>query len=86
MIDWSSCGPPRQATDLMGRIVAQKLFEPLGQQVLAANAMKFPDTGERLAASGLELDYRRPEEFARSLKEQRERFGDIIKKNNIRIE
>jgi hypothetical protein len=29
---------------------------------------------------------RRPDDFARYLKEQRERFADIIKKNNIRIE
>ena len=48
--------------------------------------MKFPDTGEKLAASGLELDYRRPEEFTRYLAEQRGRFSEIIKKNNIKIE
>ena len=40
----------------------------------------------RASASGLELDYRRPNDFARYLREQRERFADIIKKNNIRIE
>ena len=49
-------------------------------------AMQYPDTGEKLAASGLELDYRRPEDMGRYLKEQRERFADIIKQNNIKIE
>jgi tripartite-type tricarboxylate transporter receptor subunit TctC len=49
-------------------------------------AMTYPDTGEKLNASGLELNYRRPEEFSRYLREQREKFADIIKKNNIRIE
>ena len=49
-------------------------------------AMQAPDTGEKLAASGLELDYRKPDDMARYLREQRERFADVIKKNNIRIE
>jgi tripartite-type tricarboxylate transporter receptor subunit TctC len=49
-------------------------------------AMQSGDTRERLAAAGLELDYRRTDDFARYLKEQHVRFADIIKKNNIRIE
>lgn len=49
-------------------------------------AMKSPDLAEKMAASGLELDYRRPADFARFLAEQRERFADIIKKNNIHID
>ena len=49
-------------------------------------AMQSADTRERLALAGLELDYRRTQEFAPYLKEQRARFADIIKKNNIRIE
>ncbi len=65
-------GTPRPIVDRLSTAVAQ--------------AMKAPDTGERLAASGLELDYRRPEEFARYLMEQRERFAEIIRKNNIRID
>jgi tripartite-type tricarboxylate transporter receptor subunit TctC len=49
-------------------------------------AMQTTDFRERLAAAGLELDYRRSDDFARYLKGQQVRFGDIIKKNNIRIE
>ncbi|MGZ8211812.1 MAG: Bug family tripartite tricarboxylate transporter substrate binding protein [Burkholderiales bacterium] len=48
--------------------------------------MQNADTRERIATAGLEVDYRPPAEFARYLKDQRTRFADIIKKNNIRIE
>jgi tripartite-type tricarboxylate transporter receptor subunit TctC len=49
-------------------------------------AMQTTDFRERLAAVGLELDYRRSDDFARYLKDQQVRFSDIIRKNNIRIE
>jgi tripartite-type tricarboxylate transporter receptor subunit TctC len=49
-------------------------------------AMQSADTRERLAAAGLELDYRRTEDFARYLREQHTRFSEIIRKNNIRID
>ena len=65
-------GTPRPIVDRLSAAVAQ--------------AMKAPDTGEKLAASGLELDYRAPAEFSRYLADQRSRFGEIIRKNNIRIE
>lgn len=50
------------------------------------SAMQTADTRDRLASAGLELDYRRTDDFTRYLKEQRTRFSDIIRKNNIRIE
>jgi tripartite-type tricarboxylate transporter receptor subunit TctC len=49
-------------------------------------AMQTTDFRERLAAAGLELDYRRSDDFGRYLKDQQTRFADIIRKNNIRIE
>jgi tripartite-type tricarboxylate transporter receptor subunit TctC len=49
-------------------------------------SMQTSDFRERLAAAGLELDYRRSDEFGRYLKDQQTRFADIIRKNNIRIE
>jgi tripartite-type tricarboxylate transporter receptor subunit TctC len=49
-------------------------------------AMKTTDFRDRLAAAGLELDYRRSDDFGRYLKDQQTRFADIIRKNNIRIE
>ena len=51
---------------------------------------RFEDTmarvRERIEAAGLEVDYRRAEAFGPYLQEQRARFAEIIKKNNIRIE
>ena len=49
-------------------------------------AMQSSDTRERINVAGLEVDYRKTEEFGGYLKDQRARFADIIKKNNIRIE
>jgi tripartite-type tricarboxylate transporter receptor subunit TctC len=49
-------------------------------------AMQMPDTRERLNAAGLEVDYRKTEDFGGYLKGQRARFAEIIKKNNIKIE
>jgi tripartite-type tricarboxylate transporter receptor subunit TctC len=72
----------------IGIMVPSGTPKPIVDRLSAAvdKAMTYPDTGEKLNASGLELNYRRPDEFARYLREQRERFADIIKKNNIRIE
>lgn len=49
-------------------------------------AMQTADFREKLAAAGLELDYRRSDEFGKYLREQSARFAKIIKANNIRIE
>jgi tripartite-type tricarboxylate transporter receptor subunit TctC len=48
--------------------------------------MQSADTRERINAVGLEVDYRATAVFGGYLKEQRARFADIIKKNNIRID
>ena len=80
--------PGFDAAAWIGIMVPSGTPRPIVDRLSAAvaNAMKFPDTGEKLAASGLELDYRRPDEFTRYLGEQRARFLEIIKKNNIKIE
>lgn len=80
--------PGFDAAAWIGVMVPSGTPKPIVDRLSAAvaNAMKFPDTGEKLAASGLELDYRRPEDFTRYLAEQRARFLEIIKKNNIKIE
>lgn len=49
-------------------------------------AMQSAEVRERIAGVGLEVDYRRTEEFTRYLKEQQARFADIIKKGNIKLE
>jgi tripartite-type tricarboxylate transporter receptor subunit TctC len=49
-------------------------------------AMQTHDTKERLNAAGLEVDYRPTQVFGGFLADQRKRFADIIKKNNIRLD
>ncbi len=49
-------------------------------------AIKSPDVTDKLLTVGVEVDYRRPAEFAQYLKEQQTRYGDIIKRGNIKIE
>ena len=49
-------------------------------------AMQSSETIDRIHAAGLEVDYRRSSEFGRFLGEQRTRFAEIIKKNNIHID
>ena len=49
-------------------------------------AMQSADTRERINAAGLEVDYRPTGQFGAYLNDQRTRFAEIIKKNNIRID
>ena len=72
----------------IGVMVPAGTPKPIVARLTAAvdTAMQAADTRERIAAAGLEVDYRRTDEFARYLKEQQTRFSDIIRKNNIRIE
>lgn len=48
--------------------------------------MRTSDARERLAAMDIDVDYRRPEAFALDLKLQQQRFGEIVKRNNIRLD
>lgn len=52
----------------------------------AETAMKSPEVLEKLLTVGVEVDYRRPAEFTRYLKDQQLRYTEIIKRGNIRIE
>jgi tripartite-type tricarboxylate transporter receptor subunit TctC len=49
-------------------------------------AMQSAEVRERIAGIGVEVDYRRSEDFARYLKEQQARFADIIRKGNIKLD
>jgi tripartite-type tricarboxylate transporter receptor subunit TctC len=48
--------------------------------------MQTADMKERLFKVGLEVDYRRADAFAEDLRGQRERFAEIIRKGNIKID
>lgn len=49
-------------------------------------AMQGTDARDKLLAAGVEVDYRRHDQFGEYLKVQKARYADVIKKNNIRIE
>jgi tripartite-type tricarboxylate transporter receptor subunit TctC len=80
--------PGFDAAAWVGVMVPAGTPQPIVSRLASAidTAMQSADTRERLANAGLELDYRRTDEFTRYLKEQRARFSEIIRKNNIRIE
>lgn len=62
--------PPGQAMDVVGRIMA----------------MQGSGVRERLIVAGVEVDYRRSDDFAQYLKGQKTRFSEVIRRCNIRIE
>jgi len=49
-------------------------------------AIESPDLRERFMALGLEPTANSPEEMAAFLKNEQQRYGDIIRKANIKIE
>ena len=72
----------------LGVMVPTGTPKPIVDRIASAveTAMQSGDVRERIAGVGLEVQYRRTEEFTRYLKEQQARFADIIKKGNIKIE
>jgi tripartite-type tricarboxylate transporter receptor subunit TctC len=80
--------PGFDASAWIGVMVPAGTPKPIVERLSRAvdTAMQGSDMREKIAAAGLEVDYRPPAEFTRYLKEQRVRFAEIIKKNDIRIE
>ena len=72
----------------IGVMVPAGTPKPVVARMAAAveTAMRSAEVRERIAGIGVEVDYRRTEEFSRYLKEQQARFADIIKKGNIKLE
>ncbi len=72
----------------IGVMVPAGTPKPIVDRIAAAveTSMQSPEVRERIAAVGLEVDYRRGEDFTRYLKEQKARFADIIKTGNIKID
>jgi tripartite-type tricarboxylate transporter receptor subunit TctC len=80
--------PGFDASAWIGVMVPTGTPKPIVERLSRAidTAMQGNDMRERVAAAGLEVDYRPPGDFAKYLKEQQVRFAEIIRKNNIRIE
>jgi tripartite-type tricarboxylate transporter receptor subunit TctC len=72
----------------LGLMVPAGTPKPVVDRLASAmeTAMQTSDMRERLSNVGLEVDYRRADEFARDLKDQRTRFADIIQKGNIKLD
>ena len=72
----------------LGLMVPAGTPKPVIDRLAAAmeTGMESSDMRERLSTVGLEVDYRRAEEFARDLKDHRSRFADIIQKGNIKLD
>jgi len=72
----------------LGVMVPAGTPKPLVDRISAAveTAMQSAEVRERIAGIGVEVEYRRTDEFTRYLKEQQARFADIIRKGNIRLE
>ena len=72
----------------LGLMVPAGTPKPIVDRLAASmeTMMQTPDMQDRLSKVGLEVDYRRAEAFAEDLKLQRERFTDIIRKGNIKID
>jgi len=72
----------------LGLMVPTGTPQPVVERLAATmeTMMQSTDMRERLNNVGLEVDYRRSDDFARDLKEQRARFADIIRKGNIKLE
>lgn len=80
--------PGFDASAWIGVMVSAGTPKSLVDKLAAAvdKALQSPDVRDKLAAVGLEVDYRNAADMGRHLKEQTARFADIIKKGNIRIE
>ena len=72
----------------LGVMVPAGTPRPIVDRIAAAveTAMLSPEVRERIAAIGVEVDYRRTEEFTRYLKEQQTRFAEIIRKGAIKVD
>jgi len=72
----------------LGVMVPTGTPKPVVDRIAASveTAMQSADVRERIFGVGVEVDYRRTEEFTRYLKEQQARFADIIKKGNIKLD
>ncbi len=72
----------------IGLMVPAGTPKPLIQRLATEmdKAMQAADVREKLIVAGVEVDYRRTDDFTQYLKLQKARFADVIQKGNIKIE
>ena len=72
----------------LGVMVPTGTPKPVVDRIAAAvdTAMQSADVRERINGIGVEAIYRSTADFTRYLKEQQDRFADIIKRGNIKVE
>lgn len=80
--------PGFEAASWIGVMVSAGTPKPLADKLTAAvdKALQSQETRDKIMAVGVEVEYRRIDEMASYLNQQRARFTEIIKKNNIKIE
>ena len=77
--------PAGGGNDLVGRILASKLSENLGQQVIF-KAMKNPEIHAKLVGYGFDPIGSTPQEFSVLRKSEEVRWARVIKESDIRSE
>ena len=72
----------------LGVMVTAGTPKPIVDRLAGAleTVMQSAEVRERIAVVGMEVDYRRTDEFVPYLKEQQARFADIIKQGGIKID
>lgn len=72
----------------LGVMVPAGTPRPIVDRLVAEvdRAMKSPEARKGFESIFVEIDYRPADEFARTLKQQKERFTEIIRKGNIKVD
>ncbi len=80
--------PGFDATSWFGFIAPKATPKPIVDALADAivKAMNAPDVRERLEKGGLTIVANKPEEFAAFIQAEKAKWGDVVKKANVRIE
>lgn len=76
------------ATSWFGFLAPKATPKPVVDQLSAAiiKALNAPDVRERLVKGGLTMVANKPEEFAAFIRAEKVKWGDVVKKANVKIE
>jgi len=76
------------ATSWFGFLAPKATPKPVIDQLSAAiiKALNAPDVRERLVKGGLTMVANKPEEFAAFIRAEKVKWGDVVKKANVKIE